>query len=115
MTAAERPAPDSAPWQPAPEAREAVPPDPAQAAPEAREPAAPGPLGVARTPTGDAGVDALLARLADADRLPADAHPQVYEDVHQGLRETLAALDARPGPVPVSREPSPSPSYDLRS
>ncbi|WP_326764820.1 hypothetical protein OG978_09785 [Streptomyces sp. NBC_01591] len=75
-------------------------------------PVAPAPLGVARTPTGDAGVDAELERLADADHLPADGHIEVYEDVHRGLRDTLTALDARPAPAPV---PAPMPSYDNRS
>ncbi|MDX3850645.1 hypothetical protein [Streptomyces sp. AK02-01A] len=60
------------------------------------EPAAPRPLGVERVPTGDAGVDERLARLADADHLPADGHAEVYEDVHRGLRDALTALDARP-------------------
>ncbi len=68
-------------------------------------PAAPAPLGVARTPTGDAGIDGLLQRLADADHLPAEGHLEVYEDVHRGLRDALTALDARP----------PSSSYDHRS
>ncbi|MFD6231286.1 hypothetical protein ACFWFZ_31140 [Streptomyces sp. NPDC060232] len=63
-------------------------------------PAGPVPLGVVRTPTGHAGVDAHLARLADADHLGADGHLEVYEDVHRGLRETLTALDAPPVPGP---------------
>ncbi|MFG3048323.1 hypothetical protein ACGFZR_25770 [Streptomyces sp. NPDC048241] len=63
---------------------------------EAVSPAAPAPLAVPRTPTGDAGVDARLARLADADHLPTDGHLGVYEDVHRGLRDALDALDARP-------------------
>ncbi|MFE7779363.1 hypothetical protein ACFU5O_36985 [Streptomyces sp. NPDC057445] len=71
---------------------EAVPPA------EAHDPAAPAPLGVERVPTGDAGIDAHLERLADADHLPADGHMEVYEDVHRGLRDTLTALDARQGP-----------------
>ncbi|GGZ06350.1 hypothetical protein [Streptomyces poonensis] len=62
------------------------------------EPAAPAPLGVPRTPTGDAEVDAHLERLADADHLATDGHVEVYEDVHRGLRDALTALDARPGP-----------------
>lgn len=62
------------------------------------EPAAPAPLNLPRTPTGDAEVDARLARLADADHLATDGHVEVYEDVHQGLRDALTALDARPGP-----------------
>lgn len=64
------------------------------------EPHAPAPLGIARTPTGDAEVDARLERLADADHLPADGHIEVYEDVHRELRSALTALDARPAPAP---------------
>ncbi|MFF4474945.1 hypothetical protein ACFYZ3_35970 [Streptomyces sp. NPDC001599] len=84
------------------------------------EPAAPAPLDVPRTPTGNAEVDARLARLADADHLATDGHVEVYEDVHRGLRDALTALDARPGPPePPGRPgppapPSPSP-YDRRS
>ncbi|MCX3064302.1 hypothetical protein [Streptomyces beihaiensis] len=70
------------------------------------EPAAPAPLGVARTATGNTDVDAQLERLGDVDHLAADGHVEVYEDVHQGLRAALTALDARP---------QPSPSYDNRS
>ncbi|KUH36294.1 MULTISPECIES: hypothetical protein [Streptomyces] len=62
------------------------------------EPAGPTPLGVGRTATGHAAVDALLERLGDADHLPADGHLEVYEDVHRGLRDTLTALDAHPRP-----------------
>ncbi|MZD05326.1 hypothetical protein GTW43_09565 [Streptomyces sp. SID5785] len=69
------------------------------------DPAAPAPLGVGRTPTGHAGVDERLDRLAALDHLAADGHAEVYEDVHEGLRSALTALDARP----------PSPSHDLRS
>ncbi|MFJ2744038.1 hypothetical protein ACIO3O_30800 [Streptomyces sp. NPDC087440] len=64
----------------------------------AYDPAAPAPLEVVRTPTGHPEVDARLERLADVDHLTADGHIEVYEDVHRGLRETLTALDARPGP-----------------
>ncbi|MFI6643453.1 hypothetical protein [Streptomyces sp. NPDC050504] len=63
-------------------------------------------LGPEHTPTGHADVDALLARLAEVDRLAADGHAEVYEDVHRGLRETLTALDAGPS--------APTP-YDNRS
>ncbi|MET8474595.1 hypothetical protein ABZY90_35785 [Streptomyces sp. NPDC006422] len=72
------------------------------------DPAAPAPLGIERTPTGNAEVDAQLERLGDVDHLAADGHGEVYEDVHQGLRNALTALDA----------PSPSPtpsSFDNRS
>ncbi|MFI0738319.1 hypothetical protein ACH4PU_09520 [Streptomyces sp. NPDC021100] len=82
----------------------------AEEAPEAVEPAGPRPLGVDRTPTGHPGVDARLARLADADHLAADGHLAVYEDVHQGLRSALAALDERPDRPPVPTRP-----YDNRS
>ncbi|MGW1540367.1 hypothetical protein ACWCPM_08985 [Streptomyces sp. NPDC002309] len=79
---------------------DAVPPThaPQEGALPDHEPPAPAPLGVPRTPTGDAGVDALLERLADADHLDTDGHVEVYEDVHRGLRDALTALDARPGP-----------------
>ncbi|MFC9930971.1 hypothetical protein [Streptomyces sp. NPDC127190] len=80
-----------------------------EGAEEAYEPAAPAPLNVPRTPTGDARIDARLERLADADHLATDGHLEVYEDVHQGLRDALDALDARQGP------PVPSPSYQHRS
>ncbi|GAA2582479.1 MULTISPECIES: hypothetical protein [Streptomyces] len=89
-----------------PEAEAGAPEDPGY------EPAAPTPLDVPRTPTGDAGVDAGLARLADADHLATDGHVEVYEDVHRGLRDALTALDARPGPP---APPSPSSPYDHRS
>ncbi|AKZ54897.1 hypothetical protein SAM23877_1848 [Streptomyces ambofaciens ATCC 23877] len=73
------------------------------------DPAAPAPLGVPRPPTGNAEVDAGLARLADADHLATDGHVQVYEDVHRGLRDALTALDARPGP------PAPPRPHEHRS
>ncbi|MFJ4692691.1 hypothetical protein [Streptomyces sp. NPDC088766] len=80
---------------------------------QAREPeyapSAPAPLQVPRTPTGDAGVDAHLDRLADADHLATDGHLEVYEDVHRGLRDALTALDARPGP------PGPPSTHGSRS
>ncbi len=78
-------------------------------------PAAPQPLGVAVTPTGNADVDAQLRRLADADHLAASGHLEVYEDVHRGLRDALAALDQRPGPAGPPRSPQPSATYDNRS
>lgn len=70
------------------------------AEPTADTAAGPVALGVVRTPTGLEAVDAHLARLADADDLPADGHLAVYEDVHRGLREALTALDAPPVPGP---------------
>ncbi|MCG0290795.1 hypothetical protein [Streptomyces sp. PSAA01] len=70
--------------------------------PEPPGPAEPAPLGVDRTPTGVPEVDARLDRLADADHLETSGHLEVYEDVHGGLRDTLTALDRRPGPRPPS-------------
>ncbi|MFF1393747.1 hypothetical protein ACFVZD_08015 [Streptomyces sp. NPDC058287] len=86
-------------------------PDQATGAPEvwdepSYEPAAPAPLGVPRTPTGNADVDAGLDRLADVDHLTADGHIEVYEDVHRGLRDALTALDVRPEPSPSNRHRS---------
>ncbi|MFC9467822.1 hypothetical protein [Streptomyces coelicoflavus] len=101
--------------EPRPDSEEAEPgaqPDPGY------EPAAPAPLDVPRESTGNAEVDARLARLADADHLATDGHVEVYEDVHRGLRDALTALDARPGPPePPGRPgpPSPSSPYDRRS
>jgi hypothetical protein len=57
----------------------------------------PGGLGVGVEPTGYGPVDAGLRRLEDADHLAVSGHLEVYEDVHRGLRDTLAALD-RPSP-----------------
>ncbi|WP_329278805.1 hypothetical protein [Streptomyces sp. NBC_01451] len=73
------------------------------------DPAAPAPLDIPRAATGNADVDALLDRLGDADHLATDGHVEVYEDVHRGLRDTLTALDARPGP------PAPPSTYGNRS
>ncbi|NLU69087.1 hypothetical protein [Streptomyces sp. HNM0574] len=53
----------------------------------------PEPLGVGVTPTGDGDVDARLRRLEAVDHLAVSGHLDVYEDVHSGLREQLAALD----------------------
>ncbi|KAA6222684.1 hypothetical protein CP973_12750 [Streptomyces albofaciens JCM 4342] len=86
--------------------------------PDADGPAGPRPLGVVVTPTGNPDVDAQLERLADADHLAASGHLEVYEDVHRGLRDALAALDQRPGPAGPSgapRSPQPSATYDNRS
>ncbi|MEV0010067.1 hypothetical protein AB0M10_14355 [Streptomyces sp. NPDC051840] len=94
-------------WKPEPDTEQRDGADDAAGQPPAEpptpcfDPAPPAPLGITRTPTGHAGVDARLDRLADADHLAADGHTEVYEDVHRGLREELTALDARPAPAPT--------------
>lgn len=88
---------------------------PAAPVESAGRPAEPQPLGIVITPTGDATVDARLRRLADADHLPADGHLEVYEDVHRGLRDALAALDQRPGPPAPSAMTRDTTTYDNRS
>ncbi|MEV4613453.1 hypothetical protein AB0K43_12750 [Kitasatospora sp. NPDC049258] len=55
------------------------------------EPAAP--FEAAVTPTGHPAVDAALGRLESLDGVETEAHVAVYEDVHQRLTDTLAALD----------------------
>lgn len=92
-----------------PDAR--VPDEPDGQAESDYDPAAPAPLAVPRAPTGNAEVDAQLARLGDADHLATDGHVEVYEDVHRGLRDALTALDARPGPPvpPSARHPTTAP------
>ena len=57
----------------------------------------PRPLGVTVAATGNADVDAVVERLGDADELPVQAHLDVYEDVHRGLRDALTALDENRG------------------
>nr|WP_322974764.1 hypothetical protein [Actinacidiphila epipremni] len=66
---------------------------PAPQAPQGGEGGSAAPLGVVVGGTGNGVVDAALARLGDADRMPTQAHIEVYEDVHRGLRDALAALD----------------------
>lgn len=48
--------------------------------------------------TGHGAVDGALARLGELGGVPVDAHADVYEGVHQVLRDTLGRLDEpRPG------------------
>jgi hypothetical protein len=75
----------------------------------------PAPLGVeVPAPTGEAAVDAALARLAVLDGVPTTGHADVYENVHQSLTSVLASLDEpdppRPGLQPP-RPPGPRPSH----
>lgn len=80
---------------------------PPPSGPASSDLAEPAPLGVPRTPTGDADVDAALERLGDVGHLATDGHLEVYEDVHGGLREALTALDTRPGPPGPPAPPGP--------
>jgi hypothetical protein len=43
--------------------------------------------------TGDAGVDAAIARLAELDAKPIDEHVAVYDDVHRRLGAVLSGSD----------------------
>jgi hypothetical protein len=46
-----------------------------------------------RPVTGDARVDAVLARLDELEGLPVTEHREVFEDVHRRLRDVLGELD----------------------
>ncbi|SEG58754.1 hypothetical protein SAMN05216223_106457 [Actinacidiphila yanglinensis] len=82
----------------APEPGFAPPADPSGQPPAVAEPdRGPVHLGVTVDTTGNAEVDAVVERLRDADALPTDAHIEVYEDVHAGLRNALTALDENRG------------------
>ncbi|MFX4292999.1 hypothetical protein [Streptomyces bohaiensis] len=117
-TAAETPRPSGAPAAAAPgDTGAADAPEPAAAGSGgavegAEDPDAPRPLGIRVDATGDPAVDALLARLAATDHLGVAGHREVYEDVHGGLRDALAALDRAPGPTPGD---APHPPHHPRS
>jgi hypothetical protein len=85
---------DEPPALPEPNAVPGAPAGPEEPAPVAAQPQ---PLGVIVAATGNAEVDAAVERLGDADALPTQAHIEVYEDVHHGLRDALAALDENRG------------------
>lgn len=85
------PEPYAAPGAPDSAGAPAVPEEPAPVS------AQPQPLGVVVAATGNAEVDAVVERLGDADALPTQAHIEVYEDVHHGLRDALTALDENRG------------------
>ena len=86
------PAPQHAPADERPRPEDAT--DAADATGTAAEPR---PLGVTVAMTGNADVDAAVERLGDADEMPVRDHIEVYEDVHLGLRNALAALDENRG------------------
>jgi hypothetical protein len=87
----------AAPEPPRPQPRPEAEPHEESAFAVAETERAPEPLGVTVAATGNAEVDAAVERLADADALPTDAHIEVYEDVHRGLRDALTALDENRG------------------
>ncbi|WP_030624460.1 hypothetical protein [Streptomyces sclerotialus] len=99
----EQPGSPDRPEQPDGPRQSGGPDEPGAAGPGPEQPAGPQPLGVAVTPTGHAEVDDRLARLGDVDHLAVGGHLPVYEDVHRGLRDTLASLDQQPGPRPGAR------------
>lgn len=41
-------------------------------------------------PSGIGRIDDALARLDRLDELPVDAHPDIYDQIHAGLRNALA-------------------------
>ena len=43
--------------------------------------------------TGDERVDAALAGLAGLDDAPLTGHPEIFQDVHRRLQDTLAGID----------------------
>lgn len=45
------------------------------------------------TETGHPGVDAALGQLEQLAEVPTEARAELFEGVHQQLRDTLAALD----------------------
>ncbi|GAB2600563.1 hypothetical protein GCM10009696_02450 [Kocuria himachalensis] len=67
-------------------------------------PHAAGDGGAALRPTGHAGVDAVLDRAGELERLPVAEHPGRYEELHAAL---VAELDAEPGTVPAGLVPRP--------
>lgn len=71
---------------------------------DAGPPHAAGDGGAALRPTGHAGVDAVLDRAGELERLPVAEHPGRYGELHADL---VAELDAEPGTVPAGLVPRP--------
>lgn len=40
--------------------------------------------------TGNGRIDDAIARLDRLDELPVDAHPEIFDEIHSGLRDALA-------------------------
>lgn len=46
--------------------------------------------------TGDERVDAALAGLGDLQEAPLARHPEIFQDVHRRLQDTLTGIDDDP-------------------
>lgn len=40
--------------------------------------------------TGNGRIDDAIARLERIEELPVDSHPEIYDEIHTGLRDALA-------------------------
>jgi hypothetical protein len=65
--------------------------------------------------TGDARVDAALARLDELAEAPLTTHPEIFEDVHRRLQDALTGIEQ--GAEDAPRQPSighdPDPEGDV--
>lgn len=50
--------------------------------------------------TGDARVDAALARFDELAEAPLTTHPEIFEDVHRRLQDALTGIDQDPPTAP---------------
>lgn len=41
-------------------------------------------------PTGNGRIDDAMARLTRLDEVPVDSHPEIFDEIHAGLRDALA-------------------------
>lgn len=46
--------------------------------------------------TGDERVDAALVRLGELEGAPTVSHPEIFQDVHRRLQDTLTGIDGEP-------------------
>lgn len=76
-----------------PEPETARPPAFAATHPPASDATAEDQRGTARESTGDERVDAAMARLGELDGAPTASHPEIFQDVHRRLQETLTGID----------------------
>lgn len=63
-------------------------------------------------PTGDARVDAALARFDELAEAPLTAHPEIFEDVHRRLQDALTGIDERALPEQASADGTEPPERD---